>query len=44
MGNKTITDSKEFVDLLNEMLGEREMDPLILAETYDSSFDDDIPF
>lgn len=44
MGNKNIIASKEFVDLLNEMLGEREMDPLILAESYDSSFDDDIPF
>jgi hypothetical protein len=44
IGNKIIIDSKVFVDLLNEMLREREMDPLILAETYDSPFDDDIPF
>lgn len=44
VGNKIIIDSKEFVDLLNEMLREREMNPLILAESYDSSFDDDIPF
>ena len=44
IGNKIIIDSKEFVDLLNEMLGEREMDPLVLSQSYDASFDDDIPF
>ncbi len=43
-GNKIIIDSKEFVELLNEMLLERELDPLVFAETYESSFDDDIPF
>ena len=43
-GNKIIIDSKEFVELLNEMLEEREMEPLILAETFDTSFDDEIPF
>ena len=42
--NKIIIDSKEFVELLNEMLLEREIDPLVFAETYESSFDDDIPF
>jgi len=42
--NKIIIGSKSFVELLNEMLAEKEMAPLVFAETYDSSFDDDIPF
>ena len=43
-GNKIIIDSKEFVDLLNGMLEEREMYPLVLSQSYDPSVDDDIPF
>jgi len=42
--NKIIIGSTEFVELLNEILEEREIDPLIFAVTHDSSFDDDIPF
>ena len=43
-GNKIIIGFTGFVELLNEMLEEREMDPLVFAETHDPSFDDDIPF
>ena len=43
-GNKIIIGSTEFVELLNEMLEEREMAPLVFAETHNSSFNDDIPF
>ena len=42
--NKLLTESESFVKALNEMLEEREMQPLTLAVEADEMFDDDIPF
>ena len=43
-GNIIITSSTDFIELLNEMLKERDMDPLVIAEADDSIFNDEIPF
>lgn len=44
IANKIIIGSTGFIELLNGMLEERDMAPLVFAETHDLSFDDDIPF
>lgn len=42
--NKLLTESVDFVKSLNKMLQEREMQPLVLADSAEEVFDDDIPF
>jgi len=42
--NELIVGSTEFIELLNEMLDEREMNRFKIIKTQDSSFSDDIPF
>ncbi len=42
--NKILIESDVFVAALNEMLEEREMQPLVVGPTAEEMFDDDIPF
>lgn len=42
--NEIIIGSAEFVELLNSMLEEREMELLRIQEAHESSFSDDLPF
>lgn len=42
--NKLLIESEAFIKALNDMLSEREMQPLTLAAKAEEIFDDDIPF
>lgn len=42
--NKVLINSSNFLEALNKMLSERDMEPLIKTKTYEELWDDQIPF
>ena len=42
--NPALLESKEFVELLNDMLIERDLEKLVKETAVETAFDDDIPF